>query len=780
MKKLPLKLLRDIKESKGQFIAIVLVIAVGAFFYTGLATLSNGVSTYTKKYFKDYNLSDLNVYYSQVSKEEITYLQKIEGVNKIEGRYTFDATQTFKEYKSYLKIHSIPAKNKINMPEIIEGSTPSTKNEILIDSRYAKEHNYNVGDKIEIGVNGKDLELTISGFCENVEHVFNIKDPKLVLPDHKTYGIAYISEAKIPEILGSFYYNELIIDAKDGYDINKLGQSIEAQSRGITYLYQQSKERTVSYSAIDTTIKNNKIMSTVSPLILFIVAAITIFLTMSRIIDSQRNQIGIMKALGVKNRSILLHYMGYPVLVGILGSIIGWLITAIAFVPVLNAGLVQTYSMPNCELSIAPYTIIPPIVISIVFGIISCYLSARTILSERAAQVMRPKPPKKMKKIFIESASGIWRRISYGNKIILRNIFLNKQKALASSIGVIVCGILLITAFSFESSMKYIANTINDVYAYDFKIDYKDTISSSNLKLPSGIKNNFSLATFPIELITTTEEKDASLIVTYKENNLINFFDEENNKILLNDNGVLVPKSYADKYNISEGDVIKLRFITPELKGQSVDMKVLKISTQYTNPAFYCTPAYLKGFGIDYTPNSLLVDVNDSSKLSDVRNFFEKDSYVDIISDKNDLKSSVDNIMKQNNSVFIIFILCAVTISFGAIFTISSINIYERTRELATLKVLGYPKNKINRLIFIENLVLTTFALIISLPASIYFYKLVVKSLSSTNQLIPNKLNISTIILSIIITFLLTIISNLLLRRKVSKIVMVESLKSIE
>jgi len=126
------------------------------------------------------------------------------------------------------------------------------------------------------------------------------------------------------------------------------------------------------------------------------------------------------------------------------------------------------------------------------------------------------------------------------------------------------------------------------------------------------------------------------------------------------------------------------------------------------------------------------------------------------------------------------FITCAVILSFGAIYTISSINIYERSRELATLKVLGYQKNKINRLIFFENIILTTFAVIVALPISGYVYTIIVKALSSTHQQIPDKLNIFIMLVSIILAFLLTILSNLLLRRKVTKINMIESLKSIE
>jgi len=775
MMKLFLKLLRDIKQSIGQFIALVLIIAVGAFFYAGLVTYSDKLSTYTKSYFEEHNLSDLNVYYSQISKDDVADLSKVEGIHKIEGRYTLDATQAFEDYKTSLKIHSIPVKNEINTLTTIEGSIPTKKDEIIIDSHYAKEHDYHVGDQILINTNGRDIKFTISGLCENVEYV-----KKNETQDHKTYGVAYMAEEAIPEVADGFSYNEIMIDAQDGYDIDQLGQSIEGQSKQLSYLNQISKERTFNYSKINQTIYNNGMMSKVVPFVLFLIAAIILFLTMSRIIDSQRNQVGIMKALGVKNRTIMLHYMGYPVLAGIVGSILGSAVAASVFIPLVTASSARSHSLPDITYSLSIYSIIPPILFSSAFGLLACYLSGRTILKERAAQAMRPKPPKTMKKLVIERVPGLWRRISYSYKLILRNIFLNKPKALASSVGVVVSTVLLITAFGTQAALLKVANQIEDVYKYDLRVDYTMETSIDTTNLPSGIKNGYDLSTFPVEFIKDTQKENATLVVTAKENSLIHFFDEHDNEISLENNGVLVPKSYADKYHIVEGDTIQIKFTAPELKNKTVDTKVLQISTQYSNPSFYITPAYLKSFDIDYRPTSLLVEANSSTDLISVRNFFEQDPQVDTIADKTGLKKSAQYIVKQNSFVFIMFTICAVILSFSAIYTISSINIYERNRELATLKVLGYQKNKINRLIFFENIILTTFAVIVALPISGYMYALIVKVLSSTHQQIPNKLNIFIILISVILAYLLTILANLLLRRKVTKINMIESLKSVE
>ncbi|WP_458123547.1 ABC transporter permease [Paenibacillus sp. Z3-2] len=769
------KLLKDIKQSMGQFLAFVLVITIGAFFYAGLVTLSDNLSAYTKEYFHTHNLSDLNVYYDQISKQNMLKLGEIEGINKIEGRYTFNAMQSFDNTKATLNIHSIPVDNIINTPTLIEGNTPSRKDQILLDSHYAREHQYRVGDQIMLSINDVEVAFTISGLGENVEYA-----KKNETQNHKTSGFAYVAEAGVPRIAGSLYYNEVLIDAEEGYDIDWLGQNVEAQSQKLSYVSQISKERTFNYTQLQQTVYNNKLMSKVIPLVLFIIEAIILFLTMSRIIDSQRNQVGIMKALGVKNSSIMLHYMGFPVLVSIIGSLIGCIVAVIIFIPMIEASNARSYSLPSINFSLSSFSILTPILFSSAFGMLACYLSGIGILREHAAQAMRPKPPKKMKKLLIEQFSGVWKRISYSNKLILRNIFLNKQKAIASSVGVVVSTVLLITAFGTQTSLQRVADQIEEVNTYDLKVEYTRGTELEKVELPTGIESSYLLSAFPVEFVKGAEQEKATLSVTEKDNTLIQFFNEHDNPMTLMDSGVLVPKSYADHYKIEIGDTIQIQFTDPSFENKKVDMKVTQISNQYSSPSFFCSIAYLESVGIDYNPTSILVKASSAADLTKVRQFFEQDNQVDTIADKDDLKESAQFILKQNSFIFIIFIISAIILSFGAIYTISSINIYERNRELATLKVLGYQKNKINRLIFSENMILTTFAVIIALPISGYMYSVIIEALSSTHQQIPDQINIFVMLVSVILAFLLTALSNLLLRRKVSRINMIESLKSIE
>lgn len=773
--KLFFKLLRDIKQSAGQFLSFVLVIAVGAFFYTGLATLSNDLSAYSEVYFEEHNLSDLKVFYREISKEEIAELSRAEGVQKLEGRYTFDATEVFEGYSASFVIHSIPVNNEINTIAITEGALPSSKGEILVDSRYAGEHGYAVGDPITMNVKEIEHAFTISGLGENVEHV-----KKNNTQDHKTHGIAYVAEESISDIAGRLFYNEVLVDAQKDYDVEQLGKSIEEQSAGLSYLGQESKERSYGYSLLKATRHNNSLMSKVIPLVLFVIEAIILCLAMSRMIESQRNQVGIMKALGVKKSSIMLHYMGYPVLVSVIGSVVGYIISALVFVPLVINSNARSYSLPGIEFSLTLDLIILPIVISSLFGMVACYISGRSVLKEKAAQAMRPKPPRSMKAILIERMPGLWNRLPYNYKLILRNIFLNKRKVLASSIGVMVSTVLLITAFGTQASLQQVASQFEEVYAYDLRVDYKTSEALDDLALPDGVASHHVLSSYPIDLKKEDQIESASLMVTAQDNELIRFFDKNGNPLRLENDGMIVPQSYADQMGIAEGEFIPVVFKSPGLDNKTVEMKVLKISTQYSSPAFYVTPDYLASFELNYEPTTLVVEADPSANLDVIRDYFQQDQRVAGLTGMDDVRKEARYILQQNSFPFIAFIVCAVFLSFGAIYTISSINIFERNRELATLKVLGYYKTRINRLIFFENLFITTLAVLAAFLVCGSVYEVVVKALSSTHQQIPDQLDVPIVLMAALVAFILTVMANLLLSRKVSRIDMIESLKGLE
>lgn len=782
MKKLNVKLIRDIKDSKGQFIAIAIVIAIGAFLFAGFSTFSRNLKEYADEYYQTTNLADLTVYYAKFDNEDLRLLEAIEGIKNIEGRYVTFANQKFDDLATTLKLHSLADNNKINKLSILEGQTPKDRGEIVIDTDYAKEHNYNLGDYLELSILGKIEKMEIIGLCESSEYVIKSRNTSDFPPNHSEYGIAYISDSEMQGIIGENVYNEVLIEVEEDANLKKIEKQIQIESEGLSYLYSLRKDFHLSYKQFTGEIKQQGELAKILPIIFFGVAAIITFLALSRIVEIQRIQIGIMKALGIQNINILSHFIGYSVILGLVGGTLGSIAGSMLFPRIFMEQVKSIMSIPGFKLKIYPRYIFEGILLSIVFGMIASFMSCKTILKEKASEAMRIKAPKNVNRTLIERNKFLWNKLSYGNKLIIRNIFINKKRTIYSSLGIVSCVAFLILAFGYKGSRALLIDKqFNEVYQYDLRVVYKNPINDiQDLGLnKDGLELN-TVAETSVIVANVEDSKDSNLIITNKEFNFINNFDSNGKLIDLDDEGVIISERFAEQYGLSLGDTLELKMLDSKFQGKSIKVKISNISVQYLNQEIFCTSSLLKKFEIDCIPNILLLKVEDSSNIRRIYTGFTQMTDVKEVKSRTEVKKATEEGLKNLYNMIIVIIISAIAMSFAAIYNISKINITERVRELATLKVLGYKRSKINRLIFVENMFITIFSIFIGTPVGIFIYKTIIKSFTLDNMVFPVTISPESILQSALITIAVTIICNLFLIKEVKKIDMVESLKSID
>lgn len=773
MKYLNKKFLRDISQLKLQFIALVSIIIVGAFFYIGLTAISGSLVKYIDPYYETHHLSDALVNFEKLPKDKVSDFRDIPGVARAEGRTVFMSPIEVSDHSAKLLIHTIPSDNQINQNLIVTGNSPRA-GEILIDSFFADANGLAIGDAIQIVYQDSVLDFIISGFGENVEHSFNIENPDMIMPDRNTFGTGYIAE----QSLASDSFNQLMVIFDELAATNNAVEELEKLAMQHAALQVIPKESFVSYSAIQTTIGNNRVMSLVTPILLFMISSIIIFMTLTRLVDSQRKQIGIMKAIGIHDANIRLHYMYYPILASIVGCLIGYLLAQFLFQPMLNDIGQQTYSLPGYTVTISPVSIFIPLITSLVFGILACYLSTRRILRFNAVELMKPKSLKGSKTIFLEKIPNIWNKLSYHLKLMLRNLSINKVKLFASSVGVILCVVLIITALGFQSSMLQMLQRTDDMYLYDFLVHFDSRESQSQVLHQSDIEQ-YSLQKLSVQL-PDFNNKPFELVMTEDINSHFAHFDENHQPLTLDTTGIMIPSTFATQNQIKIGDMLKTTIILPHQGTREVELKVAQLSAQYTAVKFFGTEQYLRQFVPEETGFYSTIRLGESVDIDLIKRQLEAQPGVLQLSTKDDIKENINNLMKQNNPVFSLFLIVAVILSFGAIYTVSSINIQERMRELATIKVLGYSNHKLYRLIFDENYLITVIAIVIALPISLYTFGLVVNALRSSGQMIPNQLPVPIIIGGILISLILTTLANQLLKRPIKRINMAETIKEFE
>lgn len=782
MKKLNVKLLRDLKHSLGQFIAITLVIFIGAFFFAGFSTFAGNLNDYANMYFSESNLADLWAYFINVTPTQLDTLKDIEGIEDINGRYITDVNEHLEGLKTTLKLHTLPNDSTINKLTLIEGTLPTNPFEVVIDSDYLATHNYSIGDEITLYLNNDNFNFIIAGSIESSEYAIKSRSTSDFPPNHLEYGIAYTTESTMYDMIGDNFYNQAIITLTPDADIDAVQETLSTYSEEFTYLYSLTRSQNLSYKQFTDEIKQQEEFSKILPIIFFGVAAIIIFLTMSRLIDVQRTQIGIMKALGTKSTNILFHYLNYATFIGVIGGLFGGLMGSFVFPQIFIAQVTAIISLPGFKISLYPAYVIYAIILSILFGWVACYFSCSKILKEKPADAMRVKPAKSVKPILLERNKRFWNKLSYRNKLLFRNIFLNKKRTIFTSVAVICCMALLTLAYGYKGSRSALINKqFTKVYQYDLKATFKEPIQDiDSLNLSQYNMTYNTLAETTVIINNLKGSKDTNLIVTDPNNTLINNYTSDDTLLSLDSSGVIIAERLAEQYNLHVGDTLSLKFINPSFMAKTIDVQISGISVQYLNQEIYCTPELLANNGISCPPTALLMKANSEADLDTIYQAFSQIDNVKTIQYRNEVRDITTSGLQNLFSMIIVIIICAVALSFTAMYNISIINISERTRELATLKVLGYQASNIKGLIFLENIATTVLGIILGLPAGILLYKAILKEFTLDNMVFPVILNFESLINPVLITLIVTLICNLCIRRKITKIQMVESLKSIE
>lgn len=773
------KTLRDIKQSFVQFLAITIISLLGVMLFTGMSVVSNGLDDTVEEYYEASNLADLTIKSKGIDEETIDQLASISEIDLFQKRITQQAVR--KEEKSSFIVHTITDEQEINIPKMYEGTIPEGDHQGMISESYARENNLAIGDTIDVSMSDQTKTIEISGLFETAEHAYLVEDPnKSLLPDHKNFGLLYVDESFV-NMGDEALYNEVLVTFNDDTDEEIIRDHIENAIGFDQIDHIIFKEDQPSYDKLKSDIESSASMAKIFPYIFFLVVATIIYISMSRTVINERNQIGIMKALGVSSFKIALHYLLYAAISvtigGILGNIIG-----ITIFPNLFFGSYDTlYTLPDIKAQGYWIYVIFSLIVVLLFAVTASFLSIRKIFKEMPAQSMSRPPLEKAHVILVERIGFIWKRLSYKNKLIFRNIFLNKLRVILSSLGIIGCVGLLISGFGLkEATEGFIDKQFNDIQQYDAFVTIASSIEKEDMEIFEDDRIERINEMSQMNVSIGKDDKNLSLHVLDKDNDSIHLFTKGNEKIDLSNNGIVFPYKLSKEYDIDVGDTISMKIKSDELDDKVIEVNVAFISEMYLSQDIYATYEYLDSFDIDPAINGYYITVVDHKLEQNLIDDMEKNEHVNSVSIKKEQQADMDVLYQTTKSTVYIMIIMSAALVLAVVFNISSINIFERTRDIATLKVLGYHKREIRSLVNIENLLITAFGCIVGVLFGSILFKYILLAAESEDMYFPYHVSTSMILMSVLLTFGFTILTNFLLRRKTSKIDMVESLKSVE
>ena len=462
-------------------------------------------------------------------------------------------------------------------------------------------------------------------------------------------------------------------------------------------------------------------------------------------VDEQRINIGTLKALGYTVFDIAKKYILYAFTASMIGSILGLLIGFSVFPIVIFYAYGMMYTLPDMIPAIDIKLAISITLIAILVTTISAYVACKKELMEEPSALMRPKAPKNGKRIFLERIDFIWKRLSFISKVTLRNIFRYKKRFLMTVLGIAGCTALLVTGFGIKDSIQMIVSgQYGELLKYDMEISISNKTNDSKF-------NDF------IHLRQRVGHK----------------------KINLKDDGLVLSEKAARVIGASVGDTIKLK----NSDNITVEAKVSDITENYISHYAYMTKNYYNKLFNNIPSNNKVLGILNRTSSKEEDKLSKELINIDGVSGvvfNTVSKQTFSNTIKNLNYVVLIMIISAGSLAFVVLYNLTNVNISERIREIATIKVLGFYDGETAAYIYRENIILTIVGIIVGLIMGKFLHQYIMTTVEIKSMMFGRVINTKSYIIAAILTVLLSLIVNIVMYYKLKNVKMVESLKSVD
>lgn len=520
----------------------------------------------------------------------------------------------------------------------------------------------------------------------------------------------------------------------------------------------------------------------VFPVFFFLVAALVCMTTMTRMVDEQRNEMGTLKALGYSKLQIASKYIIYALIASILGSILGCSLGMYLFPTVIFNAWNTLYNVDQIKFLFQPGLIL--LASGSVTGItlLATLYSIYSELIEMPSQLMRPKAAKAGKKILLERITFIWKRLSFLQKVTARNIFRYKKRFFMTIIGIAGCSALLVAGFGINDSISDIVNQqYNVIYHYDATVSAKTSEITSQIKSLKGVKDVYEED--HLAVTTKIENKDISTTVHIISNDK-KFKDfctlfNGNNEFDLDDSSVLISQKMATKLNKKAGDTIKIK----DANNKVIKAKIKGVFTNYVGHHIYASESLYKSWNTNAKTTHIYLIKSKKATKKFERNLGNKIMNIDGVQSVtfySSLQKNFKDMIKSISYIVVVLVISAACLAFVVLYNLSNVNISERKREIATIKVLGFTRKEVDAYINRETILLTILGSLIGLGIGIGLHHLIMNLAEMDDIMFGRTINSISYVISFVMTIGFNAIINLCMHKKLNNIQMVESLKAVE
>lgn len=557
-----------------------------------------------------------------------------------------------------------------------------------------------------------------------------------------------------------------IEEAKE--DLNKIKKTT-------WYVYDRTNHKTyLDYVDDTTSIKN---LSKIFPIVFFAVAILVSLISMNRMVEEERIEIGTLKSLGFSNKEIMLKYLMFSTIATLLGGLLGGII-GILTLPIIVFNIYgMLFNVPNFHIGLNLNKIIISLLISLLCICGTTIFTVLKVVKEKPSDLMRPKAPKEGKRIILEKWNFLWKKISFSNKVMFRNLFRYKKRGIVTIIGIAGCSALMLCGFGIRDAIVDIANMqYKETFTYEAMV-YVNNIED---KIPDIFNSNYIDDIVEVQNINVKKDTvSANMFIVDKDESskIVNLVDKEGNKLKIEPGKVIITDKFADLTNLKVGDILEV--IDDNNKTYSYEISA--ITKNYLMHYIYIDKETFKENN-EYSPNVVYLNLNNISEIEEEKlskELMEKDEILNV-KFVQELLNSANNMLTSLNKVVLIIIALSASLSFVVLYNLSNININERKREISTLKVLGFHDKEVDNYITKENTIFTIFGILLGLFAGYFLTKAVIITVEIEKARFLHHISLNSYIYTTIITTIFTLIVNIVTHFNLKKIDMIASLKSVD
>ena len=752
------KLLRTAWQYKAQFISMIVMVALGVGIFLGFNMEWYSIELNTSSFFEQTRLSDYHLYAETgFSRADIDALKAIEGVEA--ASRTISVNVGVQDAEQSLNLNVVEDYEVSTMLVTAGADYDPEGDGIWLSDRFAEANGIAIGDALTLSYRGFKITADVAGLAKSGEQLICVGDDSQVMPDYQKHGFAYISPKKYKSIVLMDFYPQVNLRSQ----LTKAEmETAVSRALGRTIMV-VPKEDIPSYKEAMGEADEGKAMGGILPVMFLAIALLAMITTMHRITANEKRQIGTLKALGFNDRRIIRHYSSYGFTIGLIGTLLGVALGyGICWMIMNPKGMMGTYfDMPRWDLGMPAFCVVVIALIMALLTFIS-FLSVRKMLSGTAADALRPYVPRKMRRIALERTK-VWGRLDFGTRWNLRDVMRHKSRSMMTLIGIMGCMLLLVGGMGMRDTLNGFLKVIDeDISNYATQVTLGENSSNEKAAALAQALDADWMAASGISL----DGRTVMLQVYDTSNDRIRFVDADNRVTPLSDDGAYVCMRLAER--IRPGDTVTF---SPYGGSETYTVKVAGVLRSVMTENLVMSRAYADSVGVPYTISTLYTNAPAPE--------IGEDALIASVQSHAAIMETYDTFTQIMDLMIVLLVVAAVILGVVVLYNLGLMSYIERSRELATLKVLGFRDRQIGRLLISQNLWLTVLGVALGVPLGLFTLNLLIQKLAGEYEL---KMVVGpvTYVASIALTFGVSLFVGMIVARKNRKIDMVEALKGVD